>query len=384
MATITPRVAHDGTVSYRVEIRLRGYPRTGATFARKTDARKWISDTESAIRQGRYFDTLESKKHTLADAIDRYEREVLPTKGKTTRPGQAIHLAWWRKHLGERTLFDVTPPLITEFRKVLADEPITFHLRNRQPGPAKPTTTPPRFRGPATIGAYLITLSHVFTVAVKQWEWMESNPLAKVAKPKKPRGRVRFLSDNERTRLLEACRESDSPDLYPAVVLSLATGARQQEILGLTWPQVDFSRRVATLYDTKNGEVRNLPLAGLALELLRARSKVRRLDTDLVFPGRFTPRQPGQRLDEAPPRRPVNLRSSFDAALRRAGIEDFHWHDLRHSCASYLAMNGASLAEIAEVLGHKTLSMVKRYAHLSDAHTASVVERMNKRIFGEG
>ena len=217
--------------------------------------------------------------------------------------------------------------------------------------------------------------------------------MTKVAKPKKPRGRVRFLSEDEtgphgevipgeRTRLLEACRESDSPDLYAAVVLSLATGARQQEILGLTWPQVDFTRRVATLYDTKNGEVRNLPLAGLALELLKERSRVRRTDSNLVFPGRFKSRQPGQRLDEAPPRRPVNLRSSFDAALRRAGIEDFHWHDLRHSTASYLAMNGASLAEIAEVLGHKTLNMVKRYAHLSEAHTSRVVEAMNRRIFG--
>ena len=396
MATITPRVAQDGTISYRVEIRLRGYPRTSATFARKTDARKWISDTESAIRQGRYFNTLEAKKHTLADAIDRYEREVLPTKGKTTQPGQAIHLAWWRKHLGERTLFDVTPSLIAEYRKVLADEPIAFHRRPRKPGTeAKASTAPQaeRFRGPSTINAYLITLSHLFTVAIKEWEWLEVNPLTKVTKPKKPRGRVRFLSEDEigphgeaipgeRTRLLEACRESDSPDLYPAVILSLATGARQQEILGMTWGQVDFTRRVATLYDTKNKEIRPLPLSGLALELLRERSKVRRLDTDLIFPGRFKPRQPGQRLDEAPPRRPVNLRSSFEAALKRAGIEDFHWHDLRHSTASYLAMNGASLAEIAEVLGHKTLAMVKRYAHLSEQHTARVVESMNKRIFG--
>jgi len=69
-------------------------------------------------------------------------------------------------------------------------------------------------------------------------------------------------------------------------------------------------------------------------------------------------------------------------AIEKAGIDNFHFHDLRHSCASYLAMNGASLAEIAEVLGHKTLQMVKRYAHLSEQHTLGVVERMNKKIFG--
>ena len=110
----------------------------------------------------------------------------------------------------------------------------------------------------------------------------------------------------------------------------------------------------------------------MALELLRERSKVRRIDTELVFPGRIDPSKP------------VDLRSPFETALKRAGIEDFRWHDLRHSAASYLAMNGASLAEIAEVLGHKTLAMVKRYTHLSEAHTAGVVERMNARIFAKG
>jgi integrase len=181
---------------------------------------------------------------------------------------------------------------------------------------------------------------------------------------------VRFLDDAERERLLTACRESASPDLYPAVLLALSTGARQQEIIGLRWPQVDLARRMATLHETKNGERRVLPLAGPALDLLRERAKVRRIDSDLVFPGRTDPTKP------------VDLRTPFETALKRAGIADFHWHDLRHTAASYLAMNGASLAEIAEILGHKTLAMVKRYAHLSEAHTASVVEKMNARYFG--
>ena len=81
------------------------------------------------------------------------------------------------------------------------------------------------------------------------------------------------------------------------------------------------------------------------------------------------------------PSNSANTRA-WHKARKRAGIDDFRWHDLRHSAASYLAMNGASLAEIAEILGHKTLAMVKRYAHLSEAHTARVVERMNERIFG--
>jgi integrase len=81
--------------------------------------------------------------------------------------------------------------------------------------------------------------------------------------------------------------------------------------------------------------------------------------------------------------RPLSIRNAFENAVERAGITDFRFHDLRHTAASYLAMNGASLMEIAEVLGHKTLNMVKRYAHLSEAHTRGVVERMNRAVFGE-
>ena len=124
-----------------------------------------------------------------------------------------------------------------------------------------------------------------------------------------------------------------------------------------------------TLHETKNGERRVLPLVGHALELIKQLSKVRHLNCNLVFPGKNL-------------KNPVDLRTPFANALRRADIHNFRWHDLRHSCASYLAMNGASLAEIAEVLGHKTLSMVKRYSHLSEAHTSKVVSRMNEAIFG--
>ena len=212
-----------------------------------------------------------------------------------------------------------------------------------------------------TVNRYLSALSHAFSVAVKEWGWLEDNPMRKVTKPKEPRGRVRYLGDEERGRLLEECRKSESPDLYCALVLALSTGARRMEVLGLRWGQVDFHRRAITLLETKNGEIRSLALVGHAFELMDARAKVRRIDTDLVFPGRLRGR-------------PVDLRASFETALKRAGIEDFRWHDLRHSAASYLAMNGATLAEIAEVLGHKTLAMVKRYAHLSQAHTTRVVE----------
>jgi integrase len=141
-------------------------------------------------------------------------------------------------------------------------------------------------------------------------------------------------------------------------------------LLGLHWPDVDLKRATLTFQETKNGERRAVPLTGPALALMHQHAKVRRLDTVLVFP-------------DATGKRPVGIREAWEYAVKQAGIVDFRFHDLRHTAASYLAMSGASLAEIAEVLGHKTLAMVKRYAHLSEAHTRGVVERMNRAVFGE-
>ncbi|WP_242602252.1 site-specific integrase [Legionella nagasakiensis] len=206
---------------------------------------------------------------------------------------------------------------------------------------------------------------------MKEWQWIEDSPMLRVLKPKEPKGRVRFLSDDERTCLLTECKRSESQFLYTAVVLALSTGGRRMEILGLSWKNVDLIRGVITLHETKNGERRVLPLTGHALELMRQHAKIRHINTELVFPGSNF-------------QKPVDLRTPFETALKRAEIDDFIWHDLIHFCVSYLAMNNASLAEIAEILGHKTLQMVKRHAHLSDAHTSKVVAKMNERIFGNG
>ena len=352
MASIEKRITSENKVSYRVKVRLKGFPAQSATFARLTDAKKWVQHTEAAIREGRYFKTTEAKKHTLAESIDRYIKNVLPNKPRSFRD-QYIQFAWWKSVMGQHVLADVTPALIAEHRDKLA----------------KGSTVRGAQRSAATVNRYLAALSHLFTIAVREWGWVEDNPLRKVSKMKEPRGRVRFLSEVERERLLVVCKESDSHYLYLSVVLSLSTGARKMEILGLHWQNVDLSRRVITLHDTKNGERRVLPLTGHAMDLMVAHSKVRQLHSELVFPGKN-------------PNSPIDLRSPWETALQRAEISDFRWHDLRHSAASYLAMNGASLAEIAEVLGHKTLQMVKRYAHLSEAHTAGIVARMNEKIFG--
>ncbi len=345
MANFETRESQDGKTSYRVKIRLKGYPPQTATFQRLTDAKKWAAATESAIREGRHFKTAEAKKHSFNDLVKRYCSEILPNYSEKEQQERKSKLDWWAKNIGHSLLADITPTVISEHK-------------------AKMT------QSPATVDKYLKNLSHAFTVATNDWGWLENNPVKKVKSPKLPRGRVRFLDDGERTKLLAASKESSNSWLYPCVILALSTGMRQGELMGLKWQDVNLKDGYLILHETKNGERRRVPLAGHGLELLREHAKVRRLDTDLLFPGTVHKTKP------------IDLRKPFETALKAAGINDFHWHDLRHCTASYLAMNGASLAEIAEVLGHKTLQMVKRYAHLSDGHVSNVVTSMNAKIFG--
>jgi len=155
-------------------------------------------------------------------------------------------------------------------------------------------------------------------------------------------------------------------------VLTLSTGMRRSEVRFLTWEQVDLQKGVIILNTTKNGERRRVAVRGWRWTFCASTAKVRRIDTNFVFPGHKTART-GQ---------PFDVDHFWDLAVKEIGLKDFHFHDVRHTTASYLAMSGASLLEIAEVLGHKTLQMVKRYSHLAESHTASVVERMNQKIFG--
>jgi integrase len=355
MASIEKRVTSEGKTAYRVKVRLKGYPAQTATFDRRTDAKNWAQSTEAAIKEGRHFKTSEAKRRTLGEMIRRYLEKVLPAYKEQERKDRTRHLKYWKERLGDYSLADISPNHIADVRdELLAEVPFR-----------KKTT-----RSPATVARYMASLSHAFTCAVNEWGWLEDSPMRKVKGPMLPKGRVRYLSDEERTALLKACKSSDNSYLYPVVVLALSTGMRQGEIMGLKWSNVDFQHGRIILKNTKNGESRGVPVTGLALEAMKNHAKVRKIDSTLVFPSK------------ANPDKPQELRTAWLRALKEAKIDDFKFHDLRHTAASYLAMDGASLADIAEILGHKTFQMVKRYAHLSDDHTQAVVKRMNDKIFG--
>lgn len=178
---------------------------------------------------------------------------------------------------------------------------------------------------------------------------------------------MRYLDRNERERLLAACRDSHDRRLYPLVVTAISTGMRQGELLRLRWKDIDFEDGYAVIHQSKNDDRRAVPIPPPALTVLAALKKRAPRASPLVFAG---PR--GKALF---PKKP------WLNALETASIQNFTFHDCRHTAASYLAMSGATLAEIAEILGHKTLQMVRRYAHLSERHTSAVSNRMAERFF---
>jgi integrase len=217
----------------------------------------------------------------------------------------------------------------------------------------------------ATVNRFIATLSHLFSFAVKERRLLGRNPVSDISRKKEPRGRTRFLSDGERTALLDACAKSEWPALHALVLLAITTGARKGELTALKWADVDLKTGRALVRETKNDEQRTLPLAGKALEALRELKLQNSARSEYVFQQPSGLPGPYEHFD-----------AHWYVALEAAGINDFHFHDLRHTTASMLAAQGASLLEIADVLGHRTLAMVKRYSHLVVDHKAKVIEKM--------
>lgn len=343
MATIEERRGRGGKKVFRVKVRLRGQGEESATFNRLTDAKHWAAKIEDAIRESRYFPRREGAKHSLSEAIDRYKRDILPRKSYSTSLTQLGQLEWWRGALGNKAIGSVSSADISTCRDQLIQEG----------------------KSASTIIRYIAVISHLFSIAEKEWQWIKDNPVRAVTKPREPEGRLRYLSDEELSRLLNACTTSWNPQLRSLVLVALCTGMRKGELLNLQWSQVDLKSKVVVLTETKNKTRRHIPLVTPAynvfLELWKKRSDA---DQSSLF---VFPRPDG--------RGPVDIKRPWYDAVKRAKLRDFRFHDLRHSAASFMVMSGATLLDVATVLGHKTLQMSKRYSHLTQEHISGVLER---------
>jgi len=375
MAQIRERIRKNGNKSYLVRIRIKGKPEASASFACHTDAKIWANDTEIEIREDRYISSRKGRQHSFHDLVHRYLKEVLQKNLKVSRLYR-MKLLWWESNIGNVSLSDLNPALISEYRDILSQ---TKTNRNKN-------------ISNSTVNRYLAALNTAISTAVKEWGWMEDNPVCKVKKLKEPLGRVRYLSDEERQRFIKACQESHNKDLYTAVILALSTGGSQKEIWGLSWKCADLKHGFITFEGTSNNVTRSVPLQGLAMELMQKRFSLTRFDFLLeerrqrLLKGTFNSQNSA--IDNqlvfpstTDPKRHFDFRIPFEMALKESAIEDFRWNDLRHCAASYLVHGREKYETRYTILGHKSMLMTQRYAQLSPQHLKHEFAKMNDNIF---
>ena len=368
MATIRERQKSDGKggkrVVYHVQVRMAGFPALTKSFPTRRRAERWAKVKEAECIEGRAFRNVEARRRTIADAIDRYIAEELAKK-KDART-RRVRLLWWKKKIGSLKLADVTPAIIVECRGLLTRETFTRAKPESNRSTLRGKNAPQHKRTDSTVNRYLAYLSHLFTIARREWHWISNNPLDGVGKFAEGKGRVRFLTDEERERLLAETAKKNRV-LHTVVILALSTAARAGEITNLRWSDVELKRGRVLLRKTKNAHPRTVWLHGEALRLLTEHGKVRRLDEDRVFvsvKGKLYRHRP-----------------AFEAACRAASIRDFTFHDLRHTAATYLAREGASEQQLKAIGGWKS-GVVSRYVHLAAEDARAILEKMNEKILG--
>ncbi|URV26179.1 tyrosine-type recombinase/integrase [Burkholderia gladioli] len=329
MATISKR-----DTGWVCQVRKKGYPSRSKSFDTKAEALAWGRAVESEMGRGTYAAPVESDRATVADLLDRYVRDVSPTKrsGSSDR-GRAEKL---KKKLGDYSLTNLAPS----------------HLATYRDGRLKAV-------GPQTVVHELNLLNRALTLATREWGIVLPSGVPKVIKPRKPRGRDRRLHPGEIQAIIDA---TESTDLRDFINLAVATGMRRGELASLRWEDINFEKHTAFLAVTKNDTPRTVPLSGAAVAILQARRN----------DGRPSPF--GITLDA--------LSRAFCRAVTRARklyestcnildrptdadwLQDIRLHDLRHEATSRLFEKGLNMMEVASITGHKTLSMLQRYTHL--------------------
>ncbi len=264
------------------------------------------------------------RRLSFRDVIERYLREVAPLK----RGGhiEEYHLRRIRRH----------PVVNLPIRRLKpADLGAYRDLRRTEVGPG-------------TVRKEFGILAAILEWARREWGLINSNPVRDVRLPPVPRPRTRRLESrgNEAQRLLDACRAARNRYLMPVVELALETAMRRGELLSLVWEHVDLERCTALLPETKNGYARVVPLSSRAVVVLNALNPQ---PTGPVFPGV---------THEA-------IKRAFIRAARRAGLDDFHFHDLRHEATTRLFEQGLALMEVASITGHRDPRKLRGYTHLA-------------------
>ena len=323
---------------YNVQVRVNGKA-TSKTFINRRDAETWAKQQEIKIEQGGTITNT-----TLATVIDAFIAE------RDLEVYTANILLWWKKELGSKRLSELGRGDFKNARKKLLKE------NNKYGEPLKP----------ATVNRRVAAISAVLTECMED-ELIDTNPARIKILPEKNK-RDRMLTDGEREAILRVCAAHDQPALLPMVMVAMVSGARAGELIELRASDLDIERGTAILRDTKNGDTRPMPIRGNALDVLRDY-----LECHPVIGSGKVFRNIGGGV-------PFRYASHWADAKREAGIDNLRFHDLRHDAASSLASVGASLAEIGELLGHRSAETTKRYTHYSTEHIEELGERIARRI----
>ena len=329
--------------SYQIDYFDPNGKRVRKSFDKKKDAEAELGKRVSLMAEGRYLDIKKDYITTLEELLDKYKENY--KNQASFESGKGYCLANFKKYFGENTrLANIKYVNLETYRN---------HLREK---PTKHGT----LRATASVNREIACLRHLFTKGV-EWEMMEQNPFTKgrALVVKANNKRFRYLTENEIEKLLDNCVNDYTRDIVTAVI---NTGMRRRETLTLKWKQI----RDGFIYldKTKPNEPRQIPINDDLTELFKGIRKKVQLRSEYVFcDNRGRPFK--------------QITKSFMASLRLAGIEDFRFHDLRHTFASHFVMRKGSLKDLQELLGHKTLTMTMRYAHLSQEHKKKAVNLLN-------
>lgn len=303
------------------------------TFNTKAEAEAWAAVIESEIVRGVYVSYSEAESTTLKEAFERYAREIFPTRKDGGRRQANLMKRWLEHSLAKRSLASIRPTDVAAYRDARLKEV-----------------------SPNTVRLELSLLSHLFTIAVQEWDIGGiTNPVKNIRKPKLPPGRDRRLVGDEEHRLLEACAASRSNALQDIVIVAIETAMRLTELLELHWSEVDLQKHIAHVHDGKTGD-RDVPLSTRAVEVLRRQP--RSIQEKRVF---FEWKNAW------------GFENSWRRALQRAKIKGLRFHDLRHEATSRFFEKGLNPMQVSTITGHKTLAMLKRYTHLKAEDLAEML-----------
>lgn len=309
---------------------------------RKSDAIALYQKRKSEIRAGAKLPTnMRRSEEPLSSVIDRAITWYESHRPKSVRTAKQ-HLETIKEELGHKIAANLTPDDV--------DKWITSH----------------ETWSPATMNRYKATMGKALQLAVVSGN-LDRNVARLVTARKESSGRVRWLKDDEEKRLAKVIHE-DWPDYLQSFIIAVHTGMRQGEQFSLEWNEVDFSRKRIFLDKTKNGTDREVPMNKTCLTAMKELHERRPKDVKWVF---LSSRYTKERL--------LNPRQWFDEALAKAKVQDFHWHDLRHTFCSRLVMAGIDLLTVSKLAGHSTVAVTQRYAHLSPKHLAGAVDVLDKK-----